>query len=313
MQFRTLGNTDLQVSILGFGASALGSVFGPINEDDGVRAVYAAIDGGINILDVSPAYGETKAETVLGKALKGIPRDSYFLSTKGGKSSDTKFDFSKEGIIRGLHESLRRLNVEYVDIFLLHDVEYQAMRFLPQALSEGFEALHTLKAQGKIRYFGFSAYPVSVFKEYLPQLTVDVVLCHSHYSLNDMQLLDLIPLVKERGIGLINAAPLGGGLLTKNGPSWWHPASPEEKAIVQQAVQYAAQFGQPLEKLAIQFSTSHPDISTTLVSGATVEIVRNNIAWLSEPLNPELVQGIQHILQPLMNKNWDFGNLTWTK
>ena len=85
MEYRPLGKTGLKVSSLGFGASSLGGVFRNIDEDEAVRTVHAALDGGINFIDVAPFYGLTKAETVLGKALRGVNRDRYFLSTKVGR------------------------------------------------------------------------------------------------------------------------------------------------------------------------------------------------------------------------------------
>ena len=85
MEYRVLGQTGLQVSALGYGASPLGSVFRPIDEAEGIRTVHTAIDLGINFIDVSPYYGLTKAETVLGEALATLPRDGYILATKVGR------------------------------------------------------------------------------------------------------------------------------------------------------------------------------------------------------------------------------------
>ena len=84
MEYRKLGNTGLEVSVLGFGASSLGGVFHQVDPEACINTVWAALDGGINFFDVSPAYGETLAETNLGKALKGIARDRYYLATKVG-------------------------------------------------------------------------------------------------------------------------------------------------------------------------------------------------------------------------------------
>ena len=85
MKYHKLGKTGMMVSELGFGASSLGGVFHSLKENDGIDAVFAAVDAGINFIDVSPYYGYYKAETVLGKALKDIPRDKYYLSTKVGR------------------------------------------------------------------------------------------------------------------------------------------------------------------------------------------------------------------------------------
>jgi len=94
MDYRLLGKTGLRVSALGFGASSLGGVFRTVDEAEAIRTVFTAIDLGINLIDVSPYYGLTRAETVLGKALKDIPRDRYYLATKVGRYGDAEFDFS---------------------------------------------------------------------------------------------------------------------------------------------------------------------------------------------------------------------------
>ena len=85
MQYRALGRTGLNVSFVGYGASPLGGVFGDVDESTAIRAVRRSLDLGVNFIDVSPYYGLTVAETVLGKALQGVPRDSYVLATKVGR------------------------------------------------------------------------------------------------------------------------------------------------------------------------------------------------------------------------------------
>src|SRR6266851_3817066 len=109
MEYRLLGQTGLQVSALSFGASPLGSVFRPIHEAEGIRTVHTAIDLGINFIDVSPFYGVTRAETVLGKALATIPRERYYLATKVGRYGQEAFDFTAPRVTASVDESLRRL------------------------------------------------------------------------------------------------------------------------------------------------------------------------------------------------------------
>ena len=110
MEYRVLGKTGLKVSALGFGASSLGGgVFRAVEESEAIRAVHTALDLGINIIDVSPFYGYTRAETVLGKALQGIPRDRYYLTTKVGRYGDAEFDFSAKRVTASIDESLSRM------------------------------------------------------------------------------------------------------------------------------------------------------------------------------------------------------------
>jgi aryl-alcohol dehydrogenase-like predicted oxidoreductase len=108
----------MEVSVLSFGASSLGGVFHPVNLDDCLETVRATLDGSINLIDVSPAYGETLAETNLGKALNGIPRGRYYLATKVGANSELKgdYDYLAERTERSVYESLKRLGVDYVEL-----------------------------------------------------------------------------------------------------------------------------------------------------------------------------------------------------
>src|SRR3954454_18480260 len=114
MEYRQLGKTVLQVSVLGYGASPLGGVFRDVDEPEGLRTVHIALDLGINFIDVSPYYGLTRAETVLGKALRGIARDRYFLATKVGRYGEDRFDFSAARVTRSVDESLERLGVDHL-------------------------------------------------------------------------------------------------------------------------------------------------------------------------------------------------------
>ena len=108
MELRKLGTTGMEVSALSFGASSLGGVFRGIDESEAIRSVYTAIEGGMNFIDVSPYYGHYKAETVLGKALKNVPRDKYYLSTKVGrygKDGVNTWDYSAKRAEESVYES----------------------------------------------------------------------------------------------------------------------------------------------------------------------------------------------------------------
>lgn len=308
MEYRILGKTNLRVSALSYGASALGSMYRSIDETEGIDTVHAALDYGINYIDVSPFYGLTKAETVLGKALKDIPRDRYYLATKAGRIGWEEFDFSEKGIMRSAEASLQRLGVDYFDVLQLHDIGYLGRRYLPQALEEAIPALQRLKQQGKTRFYGITAYPIEVFEQVLCQVEVDTILCHNHYSLSDTLLLDLMPLIKKTNVGLVGASPLGSSLLTERGAADWHPAGENDRATVKRAVSFCKEHGTSLEKLAIQFATANKEIPTTLVSTASSTRLKQNVDWLEEPFDVSLAQQVQEILRPIMNKDWKYAD-----
>lgn len=310
MKYRKLGNTGLDVSVLSYGASSLGNVFRDISKEEGIRAVHTAIDMGINLLDVSPYYGLTEAEKVLGEALQAVPRDRYILSTKAGRYGQEEFDFSKERVIRSAEESMRRLGTDYLDILLLHDIEFGP---IGQVLEEGIPALEELKQSGKIRFFGVTGLPLEIFETVLSRSTLDIILSYCHYSLNDTTLLHLLPLLERQGTGLINASPISMGLLSNRKVPDWHPAGREIQTACKRAADYCRDKGEDIAKLAVQFSTANEQIPTTLVSTATPANIRNNILWTEEPMDKQLLAEVLDILKPVDGATWPSGRAEWNE
>ena len=174
MKYRVLGKTGWNISILGFGAAPLGGTHGAFSEKDGIRAVHAAIDLGINFIDVAPYYGLTMAESVLGKALKEIPREKYYLATKVGRSGAdaSDFDFSAERVTRSVDESLKRLRVAHVDLIQCHDVEFARVA---QLVEETLPALQKLKRLGKVHHVGITGLPLKALRNVLERAPVETV------------------------------------------------------------------------------------------------------------------------------------------
>ncbi len=304
MEYRVLGKTGLRVSVLSYGASSLGSVFREIDEAEGIRTVRTGLDLGINLIDVSPYYGLTKAETVLGKALKGIPRDRYYLATKVGRYGAEEFDFSARRVTASVDESLARLNVHYVDLIQCHDVEFGS---LDQVVSETLPALRKLQAQDKVRFVGITSLPLKTFRYVLDRTDIDTILSYCRYELNDSSLEELIPYLKKRQVGIINASPLGMGLLTERGTPAWHPASDELKKTCARAAVHCRSKGVDIAQLAMQFALSNPNLATTLVGTANPENLRKNIEWTEKPIDPKLLAEVQAILEPVHNQTWPSG------
>lgn len=307
MERRTLGNTGLEVSCLSLGASSLGGVFHDIDEQQGIETVCTAVENGINFIDVSPYYGFLKAEKVLGKALQQLPRDQYYLSTKVGRYGQDgvkSWDYSGARAVQSIEESLARLHLDYIDLINVHDIEFSD---LDQVIHETLPALQSMKAAGVVGHVGITGLPLEQLRyviERVPAGTVETVLSFCHYCLNDTALQDYVPFFEERGVGIINASPLAMGMLSERGAPDWHPASAELKEHARQAAAFCKRQGYPIEKLAVQFSVSHPGIATTLVSTATPANIRRNIEWATEPLDAALLQEVQQLLQPVLNETW---------
>ncbi|MBC8079793.1 MAG: aldo/keto reductase [Gorillibacterium sp.] len=304
MQYRTLGSTGLQVSALSYGASSLGSVFRAVNEEEGIRTVHAALDLGINYIDVSPYYGLTKAETLLGQALRTVPRDRYLLSTKAGRYGENQFDFSASRIRSSLDESLLRLGVDYVDLLFLHDIEFVSSDII---FEEAIPTLQALKQEGKIRFSGISGLPLDTFTHILDNAHVDAILSYCHYSLNDTSLLDMLSYLKQKGVSLVNASPLSMGLLNGKPLPEWHPATDQMRLICKRAADHCAERGKDLAKLAVQYSVQDERIPTTLVSTANPDNIAKNAKWLDKPIDQELLSEVLDILQPIHNMSWKSG------
>lgn len=312
MRYLELGKTGMRISHLSFGASSLGSVFRETKEKESIEAVEAAIEGGINFIDVSPYYGHYKAETVLGKALRNIPRDMYLLSTKVGrygKNGVNTWDYSARRVTDSVYESMERLGIEFIDLINVHDIEFQANLpgGLQKVVDETLPALVELKEKGVVGHVGITDLQLENLKwvvEHCQAGMVESILNFCHYTLNDDALLDYLDFFEQRGIGIINASPLAMGLLSQRGVPAWHPAPQPLVEACHRAAEYCSQKGYPIEKLAVQFSVSNERIVSTLFSSANPANVRQNILWANEELDWDLVCEVKEIIGNQQRVTW---------
>jgi L-galactose dehydrogenase len=304
MQTRPLGRTGLNVSLIGFGASPLGGVFGETDAAESARAVHAAVDFGINLFDVAPYYGLTRAESALGTALAGIPRDRYILATKVGRYGAAEFDFSAGRVLRSIEESLSRLRAEVIDVITCHDIEFVPIE---QVIGEAIPALHRARDQGKVRFIGVSGLPLSIYHDVLDATALDTVLSYCHHTLIDNALADHLPYLESKGVGVINASPFAMGLLTGGDPPEWHPAPAAMRAACARAAELCRSRGAVLPQLALQFAVSNPGIATTLTGMRTQREVEQNVAWLAAPADPAVLAEVLAALDPVHNETWPSG------
>jgi L-galactose dehydrogenase len=306
MKYRKLGKTGLDVSVLAFGGSSLGGVFRDIEESTAIRTVHVALDAGINLIDTAPFYGLTKAEIVLGKALQGIPRDKYLLATKVARYGykDKDFDFSPERVTRSIDESLQRIGVDYIDFIQVHDMEFGNMDYI---VSETIPALKKAQESGKVRYVGISSLPLHLQKYVMDRTEVDQIQSYCHYCLNDTTLADFLPYLRERGVAIFNSAPLAMRLLSDEGPPSWHPAPQALREKCAEAAAFCRDRGTSIGKLALQFSVANPDIPTHIVGTANPDRILQNIREIQEPIDTEILAGVQKILEPVRNATWPSG------
>jgi aryl-alcohol dehydrogenase-like predicted oxidoreductase len=305
MEYRRLGKTGLQISAVSYGAASIGNEYGNLDEAQGIRSLQVALDGGVNFIDTSPYYGRTLSERVLGRAFKEIRRDRFILGTKCGRYDVDKFDFSADRVMRSVDESLQRMGVEYLDIIQCHDIEFGS---LDQVANEAIPALRKLQQQGKVRFVGITGFPLKIFKYILDRTELDCMLSYCHYSLNNTSLSGLIPYLKSKGVGIMNASPFSERLLTRQPLPGWHHAPPLLRDYCRRAVEHCNRKGVDLAKLAIQFCIQHPDITTTVAGTANPANMANILKWIEEPPDRELLAEVQRILEPVKNVLWPVGH-----
>jgi L-galactose dehydrogenase len=309
MRYSTLGRTALRVSTIGFGAATLGDEYGALSPAAGRLAVEVALDLGINFFDVSPYYGRTVAETRLGEALEG-KRQSVVLATKVGRydrDMPEGFDFSATRVMRSLEESLRRLRTDYLDLFLVHDVEFAPREVI---LGETLPAMRRLQEQGKVRHLGITGYPLELLRDLARADEVDVVMSYCHHNLLNSRLESVLaPVASARGIGVVNASPLHMGALTHDGPPPWHPAPAFVLRAARQAAEWCAARGADLADVALRFALGTPTAGCTLVGMRTEAEVRRNVYALEggERSDPEVLSAVRDMLAPVQDVEWASG------
>ena len=307
MKFNEIGKTGMKVSALSFGASSLGSVFRSTRESEALDAVYAAIEGGMNFIDVSPYYGHYKAETVLGKALQNVPRDKYYLSTKVGrygKDGVNTWDYSAKRAQESVYESMERLHIDYIDLINVHDVEFADLN---QVVNETLPALVELREKGIVGHVGITDLQLENLKwviEHVPAGTVESVLNFCHYCLCDDKIVDFLDFFEANNVGIISASPLSMGLLSQRGVPDWHPAPKPLVEACKKAADHCTAKGYPIEKLAMQFALSNDRIATTLFSSANPENVKKNLAFIEEPIDWQLVEEVREIIGDQQRVSW---------
>jgi L-galactose dehydrogenase len=304
MQYRKLGRTNLEVSVLGFGASPLGNEFGPIDEAEGERAVHFAIDSGINYFDVAPYYGRTLAEKRLGSALEGR-REKVVLATKCCRFDIAGFDFSAERVKADIEGSLGRLKTDYVDLLQIHDIEFGDRR---QIIEETIPAAREVQRSGKARYIGITGFPPKMLLEVASRSPVDAILSYARYNLMVTDLDDILrPFCQAQNIGLINASPLHMRVLTDEGAPEWHPAAEQVKEAGRKIAAVCREAGLRVADMALRFCLSYPNVASTLVGMSRPRHVEQNLKSMDLEIPPDLWKKIQALGEPVKNRVWITG------
>lgn len=302
MEKRTLGRTGLEVTVVGFGAMTIGGIYGPIDDAVSTKALHTAIDAGMNFIDTSDAYGAGHSEEIIGAFLKTRPdRDQIVLCTKGGNNMVTgKRDFTPDYIRGCVEGSLRRLDVDAIDVYLLHNPAVENLQ-----AEDSFDVLETYKTQGKIKHWGVSV-------NTLPECELAVAcgrpaVMQMEYNIFEQAPEAVFARAHEAGVGVIARVPLKRGLLSGRFDEHWtfddsdrrgRILSPDKLpalvAKVKQIEAAVADLGRPLAEVAVRFCVSNPHTVVTIPGIRTPDQATAN-ATACEPLPADVLAKLRQL------------------
>ena len=297
---RTIARTGVSVTVLGLGTAPLGGLYLPVDPEIARRTVDAALDSGVAYLDVAPFYGLGLAEQRLGEALRGVPRDSYTLSSKVGRlivedgppSSSwaaagrrAVFDYSRVGVLRSLEGSLERLGTDRLDIVYIHDPNDHH----EEALRTAYPALEELRSQGAIGAIGYGMNHVAPLTAFVTETDADVILCAGRYTLLDRSAADeLLPRCLERGVSVVMGGVFNSGVLADPyAADLFYDYKPASEAVVGRARRLAelcAEHSTPLRAAAVQFPLRHDAVTSVLVGVRSPEEIADDLAMATFPV-----------------------------
>lgn len=289
----SIGSTDCAITQLGLGVAQLSGARKRVGTAEATAVVAHALGAGIRYFDTAPAYGHGEGERRLGAALTQTSIDDIVISTKAGWSGggpDEMFDFSAAGVTRSLHESLSRLQLDHVDILLLHQPKND--QHWQQAAEEAMPALTKLRAEGVIRAIGVGVTQAGPAARLAREAAIDVVMCAGRYGLMEQSALDdLLPTCLRRGISVLIAGVLHNGLIADPSPGArynYRTATDAQLRQAQEIGRICADHDVTPIAASVQFALAHPAV-TALVSGAatTSEVDGYRTAML-QPLPAEL-------------------------
>jgi D-threo-aldose 1-dehydrogenase len=306
-----LGRTPLSVTRFGLGTAPLAGLYEAVPEDQALQVITRAWDEGVRHFDTAPLYGFGNAETRLGKALHDKPREDFVLASKVGRllradappepgqnfrgtpSVNPVFDFSYDGVMRSVDESLQRLQLDRIDILHIHDPD----NHYDDALHGAYKALDHLRSEGVIRAVGAGMNQAEMLARFAREGNFDCFLLAGRYTLLDQIALDeLLPICVERGIAIIAAGVYNSGILAdpKLGARYNYATAPEpllERARKIRAV--CDRHGIPLKAAALQFPIGHPAVSCVVVGCRSVAQLDESLRMFEVDIPPSLWQELK--------------------
>ncbi len=301
-----LGTTTVEVTRVGLGCAPLGNLFTALSDADATATVDAAWDAGVRYFDTAPLYGLGLSERRLGRALATRPRDSFVLSTKVGRllrqdpdfdpgifrvppGLAPRFDYSRDGVLRSVDESLERLGLDRIDVVLVHDPDDHEQ----QALDGAFPALVELRDQGMVRAIGAGMNQHEMLSRFVARVDLDCVLLAGRYSLLDRSGEGFVDSCGEAGVGVILGGVFNSGILASASADATFDYEPAPAAVVARAAVLAREcdrFGVALPSAALQFVMAHPAVTSVVVGARSPDEIRSDVGWAGGTLSSELAR-----------------------
>ncbi|PWC78800.1 pyridoxal 4-dehydrogenase [Azospirillum sp. TSH64] len=307
---RALGRTGIAVSEIGFGAAPLGDLYGRLDEAVAVGTAVAALSAGVTLLDTSPLYGHGLAEARCGAALRQAGRDGVVLCTKVGRWMDPRqgrgdgsgyagglphravIDYSHDGTMRSVEQSLLRLGTDRIDVLLIHDVDvwtHGADRIearFAEAMNGAYRALDRLRADGTVKAIGVGVNEAEMCVRFAHAGDFDAMLLAGRYSLLEQPALDeFLPLAEAKGIGVMLGGVFNSGILASGAvPGAKYNYGPAPVHILERVERIEAVcrvHGVPLATAALHFALGHPAVSSVVLGAVTAGEVSRNLAAMA--------------------------------
>jgi len=306
---RRVGTTRLEITALGFGGAPLGNLYAPISDATALDTVNAAYAAGIRYFDTAPYYGHGLSEHRLGQALRTRSRDAYVLSTKIGRLLVPEdparvetgqfpgalpfrpvFDYSYDGVMRSVADSLQRLGLHRIDVALIHDVDVwthqtreDTDRRFAEVMEGGYGALVKLREEGTVSAIGCGLNEWQACERFARAGDFDCFLLAGRYTLLDQSSLDsFLPLCEERSISVIIGGPYNTGILATGAvPGAYFDYQPAPPAIldrVRRIEEVCRRHGVQLATAALRFPLGHPRVAAVIPGARNPDEVRRNVA-----------------------------------
>ena len=303
MERQKIGNTSLEVTQIGLGTAPLGGLYRPVGDDDAFETIEAAWDAGIRFFDTAPQYGNGLSERRLGAFLAGKRRADFVIATKVGRllrlperevgedayykgtpPERPVFDFSYDGVMRSVDESLQRLRLDRVDILHIHDPDDH----YDSAIAGAYRALDRLRADGSVAAVGAGMNQSEMLARFAREGRFDCFLLAGRYTLLEQRALDeLLPLCLKRNIGIVIGGVYNSGILAAPSAQSKFNYRDADQALVARALQLEALCyhpGGPLGPAAIQFPLSHPAVVSVLTGPRNAAEMADNLTMLETSL-----------------------------